>query len=265
MKKIKQSISTVLPTAKIFLDDLEEIDKILKESCSPYNITFNKNENELNSINVIKEDKILEESYSSYTITLDEYELSSIDEIKEIKEKQDFHNLKIELTKPYFYLNMDKFRTYIYSDEDALCIGIIEKIKPIIQKRRKPYFQKVEPYILTGLIIILLIFILFLTILLFNPSLKSYLNLYLDLIKNVILGTMILSSIFLIVITIFILFRFWNKNKNKFIVFTSKKSDEPSNLFIKNKDQIILSSISAAIGALLVTLFTWFRLILTGQ
>ncbi len=76
MKKIKQTIFTVLPRVKLFLDDLEEIDKILKESCSSYNITFNEKESKLSLINdAIQEiDKILE-LYSSYTITLDEYEL----------------------------------------------------------------------------------------------------------------------------------------------------------------------------------------------
>lgn len=139
MKKIKQTISTVLPRVKLFLDDLEEIDKILKESCSSYNITFNEKESKSNSINdVIQEiDKILE-LYSSYTIILDEYELESIDEIKEIEEKRDFYHLEIRLTKPFFVLEIDGFETHIHTREDSLCIGITERIKPIIQKR-KPF------------------------------------------------------------------------------------------------------------------------------
>lgn len=269
MKKIKQLIPTVLPSAKIFFDDLEEIDKIIQESCSTYNITFNefnKSEYELNSINVIEEiDKLLEESYSFYTITLDDkYELDSINEInevKEIEEKQDFHKLKIRLTKPYFRLQTDEFSTEIYSDDDALCIGITERIKPIIQKRRKPYFE-VEPYLFKG-VPILLIFALFLLILpILNPSLESYINLYSAWIEYMTLGVGILLIIFLIIFTISMS---WENNGNKFIVFTAKKSNEQNNLFIKNKDQIILSSISAAIGALLITLFTWFRVKLTGQ
>src|SRR4028119_2265352 len=110
MKKIKQSIYTDLQKAKIFFDDLEEIDKILKESCS------------------------------SYTITLDEYELDSINEIAEIKEKRDFHNLEIRLDEPRFSLIMDEDTSYIISKEDSLSIGIIERLKPIIRKRRKIYF-----------------------------------------------------------------------------------------------------------------------------
>jgi len=199
MKKLKKPISTFLPTAKIFLDDVEKIEEILRESCSSYNITFN--EPKLDSITEIKEiQKLVEEAYSFYTIKLDEeYELDSIDEIKKIEEKQDFHDLDITLTKPYFKLKLDHFETLIYCDDDTLCMGIIERIKPIILKR-KTHFR----HWLYGL-------------------------------------------------------------DKKFIVFTTERSNEKTNFFIKNKDQIILSSISAAIGALLITLFTWFRFKLTGQ
>jgi hypothetical protein len=199
MKKLKKRISTFLPTAKIFLDDVEKIEEILRETCSSYNITFDKPK--LDTINDIKEeDELLEESYSFYTIELDEeYELNSINEIKKIEEKQNFHNLEITLRKPYFHLDLDQFNTLIYCDDDTLCVGIIERIKPIILKR-KTHFQ----HWLHGL-------------------------------------------------------------DKEFIVFTTERSNEKTNFLIKYKDQIILSSISAAIGALLITLFTWFKSILTGQ
>ncbi len=199
MKKLKKPITTFLPTAKIFLDDVEKIEEILRESCSSYNITFNNPK--LDSINEIEEiHKLLEESYSFYTIELDEeYELDSINEINEINEiaeKQDFHNLEITLTRPYFYLKLDEFNTHICCDDDSLCIGIIERIKPIILKR-KTRFQ----HWLHGV-------------------------------------------------------------DNKFIVFTTERSNEKTNFFIKNKDQVILSSISMTIGGILVALF---KFILTGQ
>ncbi|MEG4534370.1 hypothetical protein [Microcoleus sp. D2_18a_D3] len=197
MKKLKKQIHTFLPTAKIFLDDVEKIEEILKESCfSTYNIT--PNEPKLDSICEIQRTReLFEESYSSYIIKLeDEYELESINEIIEIAEKQDFYNLEIVLTKPYFNLELDQFNTQIYCDDDSLCIGMIERIKPIILKR-KTYFQ----HWLFGI------------------------------------------------------------NK-KFVVFTKERSNQKTNFFIKNKDQIILSSISAIIGALFATLF---RFILIGQ
>ena len=84
MKKLKKSISTYLPTAKIFLDDVEKIEEILRESCSSYNIIFN--DPKLDSMNEIQKTRLLEESYSFYTIELDEeYELNSINEINELK------------------------------------------------------------------------------------------------------------------------------------------------------------------------------------
>lgn len=259
MKKIKQSISTVLPTAKIFLDDLEEIDKILRESCSSYNINFN--EYELKSINEVKEvhkiieetRKILEESYSFYTITLDEYKLDSINEIKEIEEKQHFHNLEITLTKPYFNLKMDEFSTHIYSEEDSLCIGIIERIKPIIKKRRKTYFQCWFD-IFIFLVNVLLLFI---------NLLDSYINLYSDFIGYIILATILPLDI------IFIRSVF-KDDKSKFIVFTTKKSNEQSNYFIENKDELItklfFGIITTAIGIFIGNkVIPWFTSLLTGQ
>jgi hypothetical protein len=61
-------------------------------------------------------------------------------------------------------------------------------------------------------------------------------------------------------------FQHWLYGLDKnFIVFTTEKSNKKTNFLVKNKDQIILSSISAAIGALLITLFAWFRFKLTGQ
>ena len=68
-----------------------------------------------------------------YSIIFDEeYEWDSINEIKKIEEKQDFYDLDITLTKPYFKLKLDHFETQIYCDDDTLCMGFIERIKPII-------------------------------------------------------------------------------------------------------------------------------------
>jgi hypothetical protein len=61
-------------------------------------------------------------------------------------------------------------------------------------------------------------------------------------------------------------FQHWLYGFNKkFIVFATERSNEKTNVFIKNKDQIILNLISAATGAILITLFTWLRVKLTGQ
>lgn len=252
MKKRKKSISTVLPTAKIFLDDLEEIDKIIRESCSSYNITFNKYE--LDSIDEIKEiHKLLEESYSSYIITLDEYELDSINEIKEIEEKQDFHNLEITLRQPYFHLELDEFSTHIYSDEDSLCIGITERIKPIIQKRKT--FSQLRLYIFICLLEFLLVFIILLDLLM---------NLYPDLISYMIMGVTILVNI------ISGKFIFFKDDSNKFIVFTTKKSTEQSNYFIDNKDELItklfFGILTTAIGIFIGNkVIPWFTSLLNAQ
>ncbi|MEG4344601.1 hypothetical protein QUB70_15085 [Microcoleus sp. A003_D6] len=222
MKKLKKPITTSLPTAKIFLDDVEKIEEILIESCSSYNIIFN--DPKLDSFCEIQRTReLFNESYSFYTIKLDEeYELDSIDEIKEIAEKQDFHNLRITLTKPYFILDFNHLDTHIYCDDDTLCIGIIERIKPIIQKRK--ICSQLSLYIFVFLLGILLFIIILIDILM---------NLYSDLISYIIMGTAILLSI------ISCKFIFFKEDSRKFIVFTTKKSNKKSNYFIENKDELI--------------------------
>lgn len=246
MKKLKKSISTNLPRAKIFLDDVEKIEEILRESCSAYNIPFNKPQLD-SSINDNEEMyEILEELHRFYTIKLDdEYELYSINEIKEIEDKQDFHNLEIMLRKPYFRLEFDEFHTHIYCNDDSLCLGIIEKIKPIILKR-KTYFQ------LSNYLFIYLAQFLFTIVLLID----ILMNLYSDLISWMLTGTSFLLNIITIKLILF------KDDNSKFIVFTTIKSNEKTNFFIKNKDQLILTSISATIIALLGT---FLKFILTGQ
>jgi hypothetical protein len=205
MKKLKKSISTYLPTAKIFLDDVEKIEEILRESCSSYNLPFNKPK--LDLINKDKEIyKLIEELQPyPYTIKLDEeYELHSISEIKEIEDKQDFHNLEILLMKPFFNLEFDEFNSHIYCDDDSLCLGILEKIKPIILKRKTRFLH--------GL---------------------------------------------------------YGVDK-KFIVFTTKKSNEQSNYFIENKDELItklfFGIVTTATGIFIGNkVIPWFTSLLNGQ
>lgn len=246
MKKLKKSISTYLPRAKIFLDDVEKIEEILRESCSSYNIPFNKPKSDFSFNENEEMYTILEDLPSFYTIKLDdEYELYSINEIKEIEEKQDFTNLEIMLRKPYFRLEFDEFHTHIYCNDDSLCLGIIEKIKPIILKR-KTYFQ-LSNYLFIYLVGFLLAIVLLIDVLM---------NLYSDLIGWILIGISILWNIITIKLT------FFKDDNSKMIVFTTIKSNEKTNFFIKNKDQLILTSISATIIALLGT---FLKFILTGQ
>ena len=220
MKKVKQSIYTTLSTAKLFLDDLEEIDKILKES------------------------------WSSYTLTIDEYELESLNEITQIEEKQNFNKLEVRLTEPYFTLNIDEDRTYIYSDNHSLCIGVIERIKPII-KRRKAYFNSSFFF---------WVFIILNVLLLFSFLLENtfYKGLYSDLIEYIVLGLTILSSIKVVVSS-------FSKNRKNFTVFTTKKSNKQSNYFTRNTDQIITILISGFIGLITGIFVAWYRFKLTCQ
>ena len=224
MKKIKQSIYTDLQKAKLFFDDLEEIDKILKESCS------------------------------SYTITLDEYELDSINEIAEIKEKRDFHHLEIRLDEPRFSLIMDEDTSYIISKEDSLSIGIIERLKPIIRKRRKIYFLSSWSAIFIFSLFVFLFFI---------NSLDIFIDLYSDFIAIILL-------VLVISLNIIVIRSFYKDDKSKFIVFTTKKSNEQSNYLVENKDELItklfFGIITTAIGIFIGNkVIPWSTSLLTGQ
>jgi hypothetical protein len=208
MKKIKQNITTYLSKAKLFFDDLEQIDKLLKES------------------------------WSSYTLIIDEYELDSIDEIKSIEEKKDFHELEVRVRQPYFRLTIDQRRTYISSDDDPVCIGITEKIKPIFKKRTKILddfhgFEWVLPMLLSWL----------------NLFLSHYYkDLYPDSIEYIIFGLIILLCIGIVVF-----------GNHKSIVFTTKKSNEESNYFTRNKDQVITILLSGLIGLATGIFIAWVR------
>lgn len=228
MKKIKKSIFTYLPIAKLFFDDLEQIDEILKES------------------------------FSSYTLVLnDEYELESIEEVSLIKDKQDFNELRIGLVQPYFSLNITQYFTTIYINDEPICIGVVEKIKPIIRKRRKLlyYYSYFE-----------LIFSV--TLSCFNYFLVTYhKDIYPDLIENVILGIIILWYL-KIIFGYINTFVFGNRKKN--IVFTTKKSNEQSNYFISNKEELItkffFGAITTGIGIFIGNkVIPWVTSLLPGQ
>lgn len=217
MKKIQQPIHAHLLPAKLFLDDLEEIDEILKESGL------------------------------SYKLTLDEYELDSVYEIQQIEEKQNFNKLEITLNERFFNLSIDGYMTYIYSPSNSLYVGITEKIKPIIQKRKQIY-----GFIELGLVI-------FNMLLVFSNLLNMYYHFYSDLIQNMVSVTMLLLSIRIVVSSL-------GNKKSKFIAFTTKRSNEKNNYFTKNKEQLLTNSIiniiNIIIGGIGVTVL---RFLLTGQ
>jgi len=217
MKKVKQSIHIPLLPAKLFLDDLEKIDEILKESGL------------------------------SYKLTIDDYELDSIHEIQQIEEKQNFNELEITVNERYFNLSINGYATYIYSPDDSLYVGITEKIKPIIQKRKQ-----ISCFIELGLII-------FNMLLVFSNLLNMYYHFYSELIQHIFSVTVLVLNIIIIVSSL--------RNKtNKFIAFTAKRSNEKNNYFTKNKEQLITNSIISIINLIIGGIgVTVLRFLLTGQ
>jgi len=215
MKKVNKSVFVVLSVVKLFLNDLEEIDAILKANSS------------------------------SYKLTLDDYELESINEVREIDEKQDFHELKIQVSDPYISVEINKNGSHIYllSEDEIMSIGITEKLKKILKNRRNTwkYFYRYTTY-----------FFVIVSILSLELSPVYYEN-----HKIILIGYAFWAFTILWCIVSFI---FRNKNN---IVFTSKKYHEIDNYFVRNKDQLINSIVSGFIGLLVGITVTWFRCNLT--
>jgi hypothetical protein len=227
MKRIPPSIITPLSQAKLFLDDLEEIDKILTES------------------------------WSSYILTIDEYELNSIHEITQIEGKQDFNKLEIRLTEPRFSLILDGRPfgvSYISSSKDNQCIGTIERIKPIIKKRiiQQKYF------IFFSIFLFLLIFVDFLN--------KNY-NLYSGLIEDIVQITKLLLAVAIVLFVIgdfFIrtkwkgIIVFTNKRSNQQPNYFTRNKDQLITVLISGV-------ISGIIGIVVGFSLAWFKFKLTGK
>jgi hypothetical protein len=108
MEKIVKSMSENLPPSVLYYDDVEKIVEILAESNSEVRIATN------------------------------EFKLSTVKELKELK-KNVIHELSISCTRPMVSIEFRPMRTWLYASEDSpLAKGVYEKIRQyVISKRRR--------------------------------------------------------------------------------------------------------------------------------
>jgi hypothetical protein len=107
MEKLSKHIRVKLPPARLYLNDLREIESILKEHC-----------------------EVL-------SLAAEGYGFASIDELKDLKVKS-INELNISSSKPFISLDFSFADSYIYSRrDDANIHGMIVKIAEFLKGRRK--------------------------------------------------------------------------------------------------------------------------------
>jgi uncharacterized membrane protein len=105
MKKLEKSIFVNLPPVKLFLEDIEAIEEIYKENCE------------------------------TFEIRTDSYILNSSEELRNLGQEK-LNYLYFGSWNPYITLEIEGNSVHIYSGrDDAISIGIVNKIKSILDRR----------------------------------------------------------------------------------------------------------------------------------
>ncbi len=107
MKRINKSLSVKFSLPKIYLDDLEELERIIK-SISP----------------------------KEYVVETDEYQFDSLKEL--LSSVKSPEGVILKTARPYLNLEFgkNKARLYIY-DDSAISAGTINRIKEVIKKKER--------------------------------------------------------------------------------------------------------------------------------
>ncbi|GAG74915.1 unnamed protein product [marine sediment metagenome] len=181
-----------------------------------------------------KIETIFKENYEDYEIIIDEYRLENISDISKIK-KRETTNFSIKAHFPYIHLDISKDSASLHiSDEDDLkLLGMFSKIDEILSKRISLLSVFTIPWIYFSVQLILWIIFWGFPIERFNIP------------KLLFMGS------FLILIVIWVLGSFWLKFKKHSLIYLSEDSHSKLNFFQRNKDKIIISIISAIIGAII--------------
>jgi hypothetical protein len=109
MKKLSQSISISLSPVKVFIEDIELIEKIYKDNCE------------------------------FFRIRTEEYELDSVEELKALNIKK-YNFVEFTSKQPYINLVISSDSTRIYSSaNDINSTGIVLKLKDILKSCRSPF------------------------------------------------------------------------------------------------------------------------------
>jgi hypothetical protein len=202
LKKKNRSYMDKLRPVKLYLDDIRNISKVYEEN------------------------KI------EYSIDIDDYQIESIDDLKEIKEpyitKMNFNSYPSGI-----YLWMDSNKTDVHYEDDSFSIGVANKLKDILKKRTN-YIS----YLTGENLCMIYMFIFMIIFMLLLPPKGSF-----PLYRPTIIIIFIVSLILYFIGSMFLFMKQYT------IIYLKDKISEP-NFFIRNKDKLYLLIIGAILGFL---------------
>jgi len=200
LKKLNKHLGEHLKPVKLFYDDIEEIYEILKAAN-----------------NEVK-------------IEADNYEIESLDEILTIK-KPFFTNLQISIRNPYVSINFKNNEIWLYASEDtAIQRGLYEKLKLLINKKKRLFAPLLQNSIFSGLYL--------------GTSFWWFLT------KEFTMGLII------IITGLLWMYLGYKSQFQHFSIIVPEYSNNKPNFFIRNKDNIILAVISALLGGIITKILT---------
>jgi len=204
MKKLSQSISIFLSPVQLFIEDMELLEKVYKDNCE------------------------------SCTICTEEYELESIEELKQLDVKT-LSLVEFNSRNPYISLVISSAHTMIFTlEHDVKSTGIVTKLKDILTSRRSPFIYSVSTWswIIGGCTIILML-LSFQDFILSNTT-----------VSCTVLGLELIS----LIVQLFLL-KFGNA---KYPVVYLKSTNDKSNLFIEHKNLFIAGVITLIVQLLIL-------------
>lgn len=206
MKKLDKTIYTELEPTRLFLGNLEKIENLFIENVE------------------------------SFTIETQDYEYSSIDELKSNEKDKKIKSIKYLGHNPYLSIEFTGYSSRFYSSKsDLKYVGMLSKVREIINStKRKPAFI----YSISFYFISWVIFQLY----------------YWIASRNLIV--LISFSVPYLLWTILMISNNFYRNTTFHLVY--KENQE--NFFVRNKDQLIILIIGAIIGAALTFLINKFIL-----
>ncbi|MBE9197614.1 MULTISPECIES: hypothetical protein [unclassified Nodularia (in: cyanobacteria)] len=217
MKKLPKYVYTSLPPVKLFLEDIEKLDAIYQTYCQ------------------------------CYIICTEDYELDSLEELKQLGQSE-FYQIRFQSKQPQVSLKMSDYETTIFALEDDIeSIGIVTKLKEILETRCiKSKSHK--------------------TLWLFLRLLKSFLPMFIFLIgyflleKNIINVNDVIqvTIVYVVIISSLIIFIFHliTEDKKYPVVYMINEPNK-YNFFVEHKNSIMLLIIGGFItfcGQILVQL-----------
>jgi hypothetical protein len=214
MKKLPKQIYASLPSVSLYLKDIEILEEIFKSNCK------------------------------FYTIVTEEYEFESLEQLKQL-EKLDFEEIRFKSQEPQVSLKISSLSTSSFISEDnAISVGILTKIKEILEARVVPSISEISSRRATlNFIVSIVSFIVYLQNIIIIDVFVKYIILIIQI------GSLIVINSNLI----------FKADKDKITVIIAKDTSKKTNFFLEHKNQIILLIIGGLITLVVQVLVQWIK------